>query len=437
MKNKTFRGERCIFLAAERTTVNATHLIRAIKQQRLPHQRGVTLIELLVAVAIGLVILAAIGYVYLTGTQGYRVQDAQSRVQEDARFTIDTLSNDIKMAGYFGCTAPKSPQKPRQLRIGDAGATKNPDQVQIETIARQPIMTLDTTWLMLSGKDNDPINRFLNPSYVLRVIRSADANTHPALPVGVRTNRLPGSDVLLILKAGIDAQRVIAPISAGAGQELSAIVGFTSPALVTGATNTAGFPLMVYSDCRTAKIIRPSRTVDSTGVTYLLDNGFNTNRLTPGEAPELNIQEGMDVGASVSVFEPVIYYLSNPTAAGQVPNLMRLGITDRAGPAGPAGIWNRNANAVVVAPGITAINYTFSVIPFNATPAAINNGTAIEERTLAQMVTDLDWYNVVSVGIQVTAAGDTNTSVTGTRLQQNYSFSAGLRARQGTSEYEQ
>lgn len=66
-------------------------------------QRGVTLIELMVAMAISLVVLLAVGTVYFTTKRTYSVQDEFSRMQESALFAFQTLTQDVSTAGFAGC----------------------------------------------------------------------------------------------------------------------------------------------------------------------------------------------------------------------------------------------------------------------------------------------------------------------------------------------
>src|SRR3989339_407508 len=66
-------------------------------------QRGMTLLELLIAMTIGLLLLVGILVIYVQTNQSYRVSDSTSRLQESARFAFDLLSREIRMAGYMGC----------------------------------------------------------------------------------------------------------------------------------------------------------------------------------------------------------------------------------------------------------------------------------------------------------------------------------------------
>jgi len=66
-------------------------------------QTGVSLIELMIALAISMVLTAVIGYAYLGSSQVFRTIDASSRLQEGARFAFEEIGMDARMAGFMGC----------------------------------------------------------------------------------------------------------------------------------------------------------------------------------------------------------------------------------------------------------------------------------------------------------------------------------------------
>ncbi|HGX92946.1 MAG TPA: hypothetical protein ENK35_06485 [Candidatus Tenderia sp.] len=66
-------------------------------------QQGLTLVELMISVTLSLIIMAGIFQIFMSSKQTYRVQDALGRVQENARFAMDLLTYDIRMAGNVGC----------------------------------------------------------------------------------------------------------------------------------------------------------------------------------------------------------------------------------------------------------------------------------------------------------------------------------------------
>ena len=66
------------------------------------HCRGFSLVELMVALVITLILLAGIGQIFLSSKKSYTVQDSLSRMQETGRYAMDTLTQDLRRAGYWG-----------------------------------------------------------------------------------------------------------------------------------------------------------------------------------------------------------------------------------------------------------------------------------------------------------------------------------------------
>ncbi|WP_223470073.1 PilW family protein [Massilia soli] len=63
-------------------------------------QRGLGLVEVLVAMALGLVMLGAVGYLFVGSKQMNRTQADQARMQESARNAMDVLGKALRQAGY-------------------------------------------------------------------------------------------------------------------------------------------------------------------------------------------------------------------------------------------------------------------------------------------------------------------------------------------------
>lgn len=61
---------------------------------------GFTLVELLVAMVIGLIMLGAVIGLYVTSSQTAKFQSGLLRVEENGRFATDMISRTIRMAGY-------------------------------------------------------------------------------------------------------------------------------------------------------------------------------------------------------------------------------------------------------------------------------------------------------------------------------------------------
>jgi type IV pilus assembly protein PilW len=69
---------------------------------QFPPSRGWTLVELLVAMALGLLIIAGIGQIYLAAKRSYDIQTSIARIQDVGRFATELLTQDIRQAGYWG-----------------------------------------------------------------------------------------------------------------------------------------------------------------------------------------------------------------------------------------------------------------------------------------------------------------------------------------------
>jgi type IV pilus assembly protein PilW len=69
----------------------------------LRRQQGLTLIELMIAMALSLILMAGVLQVFLANKQAYRFAEASSRNQENGRFAADFLARELRMAGYLGC----------------------------------------------------------------------------------------------------------------------------------------------------------------------------------------------------------------------------------------------------------------------------------------------------------------------------------------------
>lgn len=64
-----------------------------------------TLIELLIALLIGAFLLGGVLQIFLGTKQSYRMAEGLSRMQENARFAMDMIGEDIRMAGFRGCNS--------------------------------------------------------------------------------------------------------------------------------------------------------------------------------------------------------------------------------------------------------------------------------------------------------------------------------------------
>jgi type IV pilus assembly protein PilW len=149
--------------------------------------RGFSLVELMVAMVIGLVLIGGAAQVYINSRATYAVNETAARLQETARYALSILEPDIRMAGYWGLAKDHLLINGRQPQPTAA----NPAPTQIDTICGYNYIVDLTT--PVQGNNNafalgvNPVNNcnFLTP------IVSADTLTvrHASLQVNPAGNR--------------------------------------------------------------------------------------------------------------------------------------------------------------------------------------------------------------------------------------------------------
>jgi type IV pilus assembly protein PilW len=77
---------------------------------------GLSLIELMVALTLGLLIVGAVIQVFVASRLTYNVNEGLGRVQENARFAMEFLQRDVRMAGSSAMCGGRPPQQVNKAR---------------------------------------------------------------------------------------------------------------------------------------------------------------------------------------------------------------------------------------------------------------------------------------------------------------------------------
>jgi type IV pilus assembly protein PilW len=91
-------------------------------------QHGLTLVELMVALAIGSFLIIGAVQIYSQSRQAFAINESIARVQETAQFALDTIEADLRMASNWGRTSRGLSIEGRSL-IGDL----NPKELPVPT----------------------------------------------------------------------------------------------------------------------------------------------------------------------------------------------------------------------------------------------------------------------------------------------------------------
>ena len=62
-------------------------------------QIGLTLIELMIALSLGLLLIAVVGSIFVGSSQTYRVQENSARIQENGRYALEIIGRSLRQAG--------------------------------------------------------------------------------------------------------------------------------------------------------------------------------------------------------------------------------------------------------------------------------------------------------------------------------------------------
>jgi type IV pilus assembly protein PilW len=74
--------------------------------------RGMTLVELMVGLAVGMFLVAVMGSIYVGSRTTFVAQESGAHLQENGRFVIDTIANDLRMSGFRGCSSSATTNVP-------------------------------------------------------------------------------------------------------------------------------------------------------------------------------------------------------------------------------------------------------------------------------------------------------------------------------------
>lgn len=184
-------------------------------------ERGLSLIELMIALTIGMLMLTALASMYMGASNNNKELARSSRQIEDGRYALQVLTDDIALAGYLGYFyTPIAPALP-------------PDPCELNTMA-----TI-RTGLSLA-------------------VQGYDAPAAPAAPLSgclADADHVAGTDVLVIRRADTNATATGALLANEVYVQANSDVNNSSnPVADVGTYTAAKFPLLLRDNTTTAPI---------------------------------------------------------------------------------------------------------------------------------------------------------------------------------------
>lgn len=171
---------------------------------RCGRMRGLSLIELMVALVLGLLLTAAVLQVYLATKRTFVTQDQLGQQQEGGRYALDHIARDLRMAGLFGCASRRMPGQPLPIRnhLADSAYPYDltPGVRGYEAVGTAPGQQYD-----LPATDPPAVST-----------GTGWAPTLPARMLAGSARIIAGSDVLVITGASPLAVPLVDPYTSGA-----------------------------------------------------------------------------------------------------------------------------------------------------------------------------------------------------------------------------
>lgn len=308
--------------------------------------RGVSLIELMVALLIGTVLVLGLVEVFAASRTAYQLSTGLARVQENGRFALDFLRRDLRMAGHLGCVNDQARFLPENVTTSNPPLVSTfltPAQQAANNFAAEPVAALrfDTGIGGFDAKvggggavtgSGSTVTLAATPA-----LASAGGNWSPSLPTALWDD-LRGNDGAAtvgdpILNSDVVVLRFFSPVGAQVtsfAPGTSAQIRF-APSQAARLTEGVGssFGLFGITDCRNAAVFQASSVNTTTGVIGVSVNGLNESGFLG--------QQNFTVGQSMLYrAESIVYYIGLNQAGN--PALYRLRYN--------------------LAPGATAVTYT-------------------------------------------------------------------------------
>lgn len=264
---------------------------------------GVTLVELMVALAIGSLLMLGLVQVFAASRSAYVTAEGMGRVQENARFAIDYLQRDIRMAGHFGCV---NDQAHWVKGLGDLAT-------HFGALGANHALNFN-----YSIKGYEASNTAPGQAVTLG---SAASGWSPALPAAITAlNPLPGSDIIVLRYLANEG----VPVNALAVSGSNTLVTF--PAARADALTDGGVAspeLFGVSDCARADVF-PRSAINLVGGTVTSGgNSDFSSRYTAQPSGQTVMYRA----------ESIVYYVA-------------------AGASGEPALWRARANAAAAYPAV-------------------------------------------------------------------------------------
>ena len=250
---------------------------------RAAFMAGLSLVELLIATTIGLLLVSGMISVFSGNKRSSELNTAMANMQENARFGMDQIANDIRMSGFQGC-----------IDINRAPATilaaAQPTTNYHATAAQASVISAGDSWAPAAPLDFVASNHDAIPGTHALTLQFGDPSTFPLTQQvgGSVANRT--SPIVVDITPGTSSRpfdmdandyAIISNCSNADIFRVSAVTETSTTATISHAAplNTSGALSTEYGAANTLRVTRLMRFVSN--VYYVGDTGIKNDSGDP------------------------------------------------------------------------------------------------------------------------------------------------------------
>lgn len=287
-----------------------------MKHESLPgrrYQSGMSLIELMIALLIGTILIVGMVQVFGASRSAYQLSQGIARNQESARFALDFLGRDLRMAGHAGCVNDQS-----LLATDSTGTNVIGGNIRSLFLDNTQRAGNDVAALPFPLRFDMAIQGFeangTAPGSAVTLSTTPTVGTaagwSPNLPAALAgLSPIAGSDIVVLRYLSADE----APVQWAPGSPTTISYPTASSGVATG-----GNGLFALTDCNAVAVFQTSTTPTTTGMT-VSTAGLNKSGFDP-VAPHDEVSIS-NPNATLYRAESIAYYVAlNPQ---NVPALYR------------------------------------------------------------------------------------------------------------------
>ncbi len=263
--------------------------------------KGLTLVELLVAMALGLTLAAGVTQIYVSNHQTQRDQEAHLRMQENGRFAMHFLAQEIRMAGYLGCLSAIEPDNITNTLDGAPPSFRPGDGIQ--------------GWEANHGNGTAPGVVF--NSVDDRALENTSSGNWGTTGINVLDNMaaLPGSDIIRVWN------------TSGGGAVINDVSGGAMTVVNSTITDLEDGDIILLSDCERADWAQACNVQEISGGASV--NSVLSAGCVPGN--DVTAELGSTAGGELVKLQGTMFYISKRGGdASNPPALFRRQLNNQA-----------------------------------------------------------------------------------------------------------